>query len=365
MACMPYKGGMGELTNRIREARSARGMTASALASRVAISRQALAAIESGRSTPSAVIALKIAAALGSSVEALFTVTPPALIPIRPASAGVRVVMGEVDGRWVAHSLPPDSREGADGIGTEDGTIEPLVDPSRLRNHVLVAGCAPVLGALTAHVSESGSVGARWLMRTSREAIAALAAGEAHIAGLHLAGLDDPGAHDRLLREAFPGEELDVIRLVGWREGLATLPSNPRGVRTIDDLRRSEVRVGLRAPGSGAAKALEDALGGEPLTNLESRGMPVGSHLEAAQAVARGAVDGAVLIEPVAEAHGLDFVPLSEERFELVVRRRHREHPGVMQLLAHLCTAGFSREVRSMGAYDTAHMGAERRVGSR
>ena len=64
---------MPELTNRLREAREARGLTQAQLAERIGVSRKTINTVENGVFVPSTVIALKLAAALGEPVEALFS----------------------------------------------------------------------------------------------------------------------------------------------------------------------------------------------------------------------------------------------------------------------------------------------------
>ena len=65
---------MGEgLTNRLREAREARGWTQADLAERVGVSRKTINTVENGVFIPSTIIALKLARALGQSVEELFS----------------------------------------------------------------------------------------------------------------------------------------------------------------------------------------------------------------------------------------------------------------------------------------------------
>jgi putative transcriptional regulator len=63
---------MPELTNTLREAREARGLTQAQLAEAVGVSRKTINTVENGIFVPSTVIALKLAAALGEPVEALF-----------------------------------------------------------------------------------------------------------------------------------------------------------------------------------------------------------------------------------------------------------------------------------------------------
>ena len=64
---------MADLTNRVREAREAAGWTQAELAGRIGVSRKTVNTVENGVFVPSTVVALKLAAALGSTVEALFS----------------------------------------------------------------------------------------------------------------------------------------------------------------------------------------------------------------------------------------------------------------------------------------------------
>ena len=65
------------LTNRLREARDAHGLTQAQLAERIGVSRKTINTVENGVFVPSTVIALRLAAALGEPVEALFSLVRP------------------------------------------------------------------------------------------------------------------------------------------------------------------------------------------------------------------------------------------------------------------------------------------------
>jgi len=60
------------LTNSLRDERTRLGWTQAELAERVGVSRKTINTVENGVFIPSTVLALKLAAALGRPVEALF-----------------------------------------------------------------------------------------------------------------------------------------------------------------------------------------------------------------------------------------------------------------------------------------------------
>ncbi len=145
------------------------------LARRAEVSRQALAAIESGRQVPSTKLALRLARLLGVSVERLFIADEaPVLHDVRWAQAGAppaerRVVVGLVDGRWVAHPMSGGQAAAADGlVDVADPVTDPVAAQAtvRLFGHrttepaVLVAGCALLRARHRARAREGHGRGA-------------------------------------------------------------------------------------------------------------------------------------------------------------------------------------------------------------
>ena len=64
-----------ELIVRLREERAAHGWTQAELAERIGVSRKTINTIENGVFVPLTVLALKLAKAFGTSVEALFALS--------------------------------------------------------------------------------------------------------------------------------------------------------------------------------------------------------------------------------------------------------------------------------------------------
>jgi molybdate-binding protein/DNA-binding XRE family transcriptional regulator len=360
--------------NRLKPRRERLGLSQGALAKRVGVSRQAIVAIEGGRQVPSTSLGLKLARALRCGVEDLFSLGVTEGLTARLArgdsmrgsavvEAGARVALGQVGGRWVAHPLPSEPALAADGIlveplGSSTAIVQPLVDQELLRHNVIVSGCAPILGSLAQRVSRSFlETRATWLQAGSRRSLDQLKAGLVHLAGVHFSKTAAGRENIDAVRRSFPGERMLVINLTRWRQGFVVRPGNPMGIRTAADVVRPGLKLALREEGSAAHKLLMGLLAHERIENLVLGGPPAAGHAEVAQLVRARAADVGVAIESVALAAGLDFVPLSEERFDLIVAADVAELPPVSRLIQALDDPGFRTEVAHLPGYDAAISG--------
>jgi molybdate-binding protein len=114
------------------------------------------------------------------------------------------------------------------------------------------------------------------------------------------------------------------------------------------------VRLVRREAGASATKLLEQRLEGSklPKTGPVARG-----HLEVAEAVWLGAADVGVAIRSAAVAYDLDFLPLSAERFDLVIPRVLKADVRVERLIDELASGSFRRELDAVGGYETRESG--------
>ena len=333
------------------------------LARRAEVSRQALAAIESGRQVPSTKLALRLARLLGVSVERLFIADEaPVLHDVRWAQAGAppaerRVVVGLVDGRWVSHPMSGGQAAAADGlVDVADPVTDPVAAQAtvRLFGHrttepaVLVAGCAPLLGVLAQRALAAG-VPARWIATNTSHALQLLEHGLVHIAGVHGPDGDDPIADGRF------GVPARRVRLAVWHQGLLVARGNPLGIADAADLALRGFRYSRREPGASvrtvADRLMADA-GAVPPPGPDAR-----SHEEVAAQVRWGAADGGVAIESVALQAGLGFLPIVEEPFDLVIPERHAALPAVAAFAEIVGSAAFRREAAIIPGYDCTHAG--------
>lgn len=225
-------------------------------------------------------------------------------------------------------------------VGSHDISLD-LLD-GRLRN------ADPGLGIASANV---GSLGG----------IAAVAGGQAHIGGTHLL---DPETGDfnvpYVLRNASPDEVMLVH--MAWRsQGFLVPPGNPRGITGVQDLAAPGIVFINRQKGSGTRLLLDHLLerAGIDPSEVDGYGMEVFTHTSVAAAVAGGNADVGLGVLAAARALGLDFVPVSRERYDLVVAREFAATPAFRALVGVLADPEFRSRVEALGGYDLSEAGRE------
>ncbi len=353
----------------LRERRASAGLSQGELAQHVGVSRQAIIAIEAGRQVPSTAVSLSLARALRCTVEDLFRVSPAPRL--RASFAGTpgaartgRVALGLVDGAWAAHSLDTGDRPG-DGLlvaaSPQSSTVEvdPLSDRRELERNVLVAGCAPLLGVLAGRLERRhADARATWIATNSTRAIELLRKKLVHVAGLHLVTTETPGGHSAIVQRHFDNETMTIVNLARWQQGLMVRRGNPLGIRSVSDLLRRDVRVVHRDPGAGARKLLERLLGEKGVDVHELAAGPLASgHEEVARWVRLGFADAGVGAEAAALSEDLAFVPLAEERFDLVVPESRLGSRPVARLFELLESPTFRADAGRLAGYDLAGAG--------
>jgi putative molybdopterin biosynthesis protein len=364
----------------IRRLRRDRGMSQAELAQRTGISRQALGAIEAGIYQPSVSVALSLAQELRETVESLFGKSNEpksneisAAWPKRevlPKDGPLRrVALGRVGGRIVAVpqrtaclSLLPAAGK-VERIAGRRAAVSTFHSGEEIDSTLLLAGCDPAVAILIEWMARAGAqVGVVALPCSSGKALASLAEGSVHAAGVHLR---DPKSGDYnfapVRRAIGRRRRMRLVNFARWEVGLVTSQGNPRGIRNFCDLTRPDVRIVNRDRGSGARQVLDEALAEAALNPEAIAGYrdEVGGHLEVAAAVHAGHADAGVTIRVAAEAYGLSFIPVREERYDLAIPETELERKPVMRMLEVLNSRRFACEVAQLCAYDTKRMGEE------
>lgn len=230
----------------------------------------------------------------------------------------------------------------------------------------LVAGPSPAIVAgshdplLEWALRESGS-GLALLAEGSEGGLRRLAAGEAMIAGIHLHRIEGEDADTNLQAVASESALADAVLIAFARreQGLVLAQGNPLKVKTIADVAKRGARMVERQAGAGAQALLLRLLRAAKLelTDLKRAAAPARTGDDLALAVREGRADCGIATRAVAATRGLEFVSLTWERFDLVLRRRDYFEPGPQALFKLAHGPEFKSRAAALGGYEVADSG--------
>jgi len=189
--------------------------------------------------------------------------------------------------------------------------------------------------------------------------LVALKRGEAHLAGCHLLDAATGEYNLPYVRQVLGREPVVLVTLVHRQQGLMVAQRNPKGISSLKDLARQDILFVNRQAGSGTRVLLDYELEKTGLDRTQIAGYEREeySHTAVAALVASGAADVGLGILAAAKALGLDFVPLLQERYDLVIPRIHYESPLLQPLLDIARSQEFRSLVTALGGYDTSETG--------
>jgi putative molybdopterin biosynthesis protein len=192
----------------------------------------------------------------------------------------------------------------------------------------------------------------------SLDGLVNLRQGLCQISGSHL--LDENGEYNTpFIKHLFPDRYVEVITLAYRTQGLILGTGNPKGIKKLADLTRSNVRFLNRNPGSGTRLWLDAELRRQklPVEKILGYENQVKTHSEAANLISQNKADVSLGLQAAAQQHGLGFIPLFEERYDLVLPRE--EEKQLNPLLDYIQTADFRAMLSSLGGYNPLHSGEQ------
>jgi putative molybdopterin biosynthesis protein len=321
-------------------------------------------------------IARMLGAAAPSRPRMTATITRKILSPMGEDEF-LRVKLGRVGGRLVATPLQRGagvimSLVRADGIALiprlsegllagAEVEVELLRHPDEIDRTIVAIGSHDLtLDLLSSELSKahtglslsSSNVG-------SLGGLIALQRGEAHLAGSHLMDEETGEYNVSYVQRYLPGRPVVLVNLVYRDQGLIVPPGNPKGLAGLDDLLRPDVQFVNRQRGAGTRVLLDFKLKGMGATPDQIQGYrrEEYTHLAVAAAVSSGAADTGMGILAAARALNLDFVPLMQERYDLVIPREYYDSELLAPLLALIRGPAFRKQVEALGGYDAKQMG--------
>lgn len=289
----------------------------------------------------------------------------------------VRVRLGYVENRLIATPLNRGSGVvssfmKADGIlkvpqgleGYENGSevkVRLLRSQDELRNNLVVIGSHdPLLDEisdimrqtwndLSMSSSHVGSMGGLMAIRR----------GEAHAAGIHL--LDELSGEYNIayIKKYFPNGGIRLIECVNRTQGLMLAKGNPKNIRSIYDLLQVGVRYVNRQKGSGTRILCDFLCRKENIETDKIYGYDREefTHTAVAALIAANSADAGLGVYSAAKLYELDFIPVCEEQYDLLVPDYAWDTQMVRRLIETLQSKEFRRRLIKMGGYSLGNPG--------
>ncbi len=283
----------------------------------------------------------------------------------------VRVRLGYVQNRLIASPLSRGSGVvssfmKADGIlnipqgleGYESGAavnIRLLRPASELRSSLVVIGSHdPLLD----EVSD--------LMRTfwndtsmssshvgSMGGIMSVRRGEAHLAGTHLLDEKTGEYNTAFIKKYFPSGGVRLVECVRRAQGLMVAKGNPKSITGMQDLTQPGLRYVNRQKGSGT-RVLCDYLfkkHGLDKSAVYGYNREEFTHTGVAALIDGGSADAGLGIYSAAKMYGLDFIPICDEQYDLLIPDYAWDTLLTNRLLKVLQSDAFRTRLESLGGY--------------
>lgn len=190
--------------------------------------------------------------------------------------------------------------------------------------------------------------------------IMAIKRGEAHLGGIHL--LDEASGIYNIpcLKKHFPEGGVTLVECVQRMQGLMVARGNPKGIKKFADL------VGInyvnRQKGSGT-RILSDyqsKLIGLDTSTIHGYDREEFTHTAVAAAIAAGSADAGLGILSAARIYGLDFIPICDEQYDLLIADSAMDLPPVKRLLEILKSEEFAKRLKNLGGYALKNPGEVR-----
>lgn len=285
----------------------------------------------------------ELAALLRVKERKVYDLVAAGALPVRRVTGKLLFPRRDIE-RWIAASADPDAAPPAPA---------PAAPPvaSQSVPLVLAGGHDPLL---------------EWALRESRSGIAALldgaldgleraARGECIAVGLHV---PEPGGWNTdAVAQRFGSGPWVLLEWARRARGIVFRRDLGRRPSCLRDLRGQ--RFQQRQAEAASELVLDRLLDAEGLTRADLA--PVDtierSETDLAHAIAGGRADVGLGIEAAARQHNLGFVPLTHERFDLLVRRKAYFDPPFQRLMAFCRQGAFAERAADLGGYDVSGFG--------
>lgn len=227
-------------------------------------------------------------------------------------------------------------------------------------NQIIICGQDMVLDLLANRLNQCVEENVFRSYKGSYNGLYAMYQGEVNVATAHLWHGKTNTYNIPYISSMLPGTDVVVLHLLKRKQGFYVKKGNPKGIHSFEDLKRADVTIVNREPGSGVRVLIDEKLRQAGISTQEVNGYQqvVNSHLEAAAAVNRGEADVAVGSEKHSlSVPGIDFIFIQEESYDMVIRKEDFTKKPYQKMIEIIRSPEYQKEVAGLGGYNVENMG--------
>lgn len=264
----------------------------------------------------------------------------------------VRFTQDDVDA-YIARSRHENSTQPIRRIDTHST----LLVPEEHAPDLILSGQDVVLDIIANYLQQEGICSGRTYL-SGFEGLLALYQDKVDMAACHL--FDGETYNVGFVQKLMPGIPAILLNISYRMQGFYVQKGNPKGIKGWEDLGRTDISILNRRVGSSSRILLDLQMKrlGFAAEALKGYECIMRSHLTVAAAIADGEADLAIGTERVSrQIDGIDFIPLMEERFDLVFKKSELERETVQKLIELLQQPAFRRELAGFSGNDYRDLG--------
>jgi putative molybdopterin biosynthesis protein len=264
-------------------------------------------------------------------------------------AAGVTMSMVRADGILI---VPPESQGLEQGEEVEIELYKPL---EAIEKGILFTGSHDLSIDIVSTLLKKKDVNRQIISSHvgSLAGIMAIRKGEAHVTGIHLLDPEVETYNLPYLEKYLAGEDVVMIPFLKREQGWIVPKGNPLNIKTLEDIVEKRAAYVNRQRGAGTRILFDSLLKKHKLSSEQIQGYDreMYSHLSVAAEIKEKENSVGLGVYSAANTMGLDFVPVADEDYDLVMTKTFYESDGGQLFLEIIKSEEFIKAVEQLGGY--------------
>lgn len=243
----------------------------------------------------------------------------------------------------------------------EEVDCEILVNPERLKRRVNIIGSHDLLLSILGEMLKEKEPNVELLSIAcgSLSGIMAFRRGISDLVTTHILDAETRVYNIPILKKLLGDKNWTLINLAKRSLGIAVHKGNPKNIRSVEDIASKKAKFINRQAGSGTRILFDIYLSEKGISKdlIDGYEREESSHMKVGVMIKRGMADCGITTFTVAKIFDLDFIPLADEDFDLLVSHEVLNDESFQRLYDIICSKDFKEKLSSLGGYNVSETG--------